>query len=289
MKKTKLLSIILASVLSISLISCGGAKTENGGTNSNDSHNESVNVEEAFTTIPEQQLVTDYLKENLQGGEELYQEGRDFKKLYWEDIINEELMTKYDLKQFEGDYNIIDLYNLNKELYNVAININVLNQNAEKSGDIAVLANKDMIPFVQNYLSDIWEGKEDGEYNLSPEFEELKPKKEFENYLKKNDIKITKITYPTSANGFESIAGATVMNVTVGIEGTQDGKDFSKELSLDFYFVVTNSFRTGTPQEISPSNLEIMGVNLSSDKNSDLNGYNYNFDYENAMKDFGIN
>lgn len=78
------------------------------------------------------------------------------------------------------------------------------------------------------------------------------------------------------------------MNVPVIIEGKQDGKDFSKKVNLDFYFVVTNSLRTGTPEETSPSTFEIMRVNISSDK-KELNGYNYHFDYENAVKDFGIN
>lgn len=288
MNKKRLISLVLGGLLSVSLISCGGKTNENGNDNTN-SNSGKVEVikEEAFATIPEQQLVTDYLKEYLQGGDELYQEGLTFKKLYWDDIIDEELMAKYDLKQFDGEYKIVDIYNLNEKLYNVAINYNTFGLNCEKR-DIALFANKDLMPSVQNYLSDVWENFEDGEYKLSPEFEKLNPKKHVQNYLKENKIEISQIVYPTSANGFESISGSVVMNVPVLVEGTQNGEKFSKKVNLDFYFVVTNGLRTGTPEEVSPSNFEIMGVSISSDK-KELNGYNYHFDYENAVKDYGIN
>lgn len=155
-------------------------------------------------------------------------------------------------------YKIVDIYNLNSKLYNVAINFKTFGLNCEKTDIVLSLISK------------------------------TTSKKHVQNYLKENRIEISKIIYPTSTNGFESISGSAVMNVPVIIEGKQDGKDFSKKVNLDFYFVVTNSLRTGTPEETSPSTFEIMGVNISSDK-KELNGYNYHFDYENAVKDFGIN
>ena len=47
--------------------------------------------EEAFTTIPEQQLPTDYLKDYLKNQDELYKDGKAFKDLYWGDIPNDRI------------------------------------------------------------------------------------------------------------------------------------------------------------------------------------------------------
>ena len=196
-------------------------------------------------------------------------------------------MDKYNLKQFEGEYLLKDIYELNSKLYTVAINYNEhgLNADATSASDFA---NKGLMPMVQNYLSDVWMDNKDGDYRLSPEFNNLNPKKHFQKYLKENNIEIADITYPTIANGVERISGATVINVPIKIEGTQDGKGFSKDINVELYFVVTKEIREGSEYKFDDiTNFEIMGVNISSDK-KDLNGFNYKFDYANALKDFGI-
>ena len=237
--------------------------------------------------MPEQQLVTDYLKEYLQGRDELYQDGFSFENLYWSDKENNELIEKYNLSyEKEKIYKFKELKEMNENLYIVAINSNYHGLNCDLTNPVT-FANKGLMPMVQNYLSDIWEDNKDGEYKLSPEFEQLNPKKHVQKYLKENKIELTEVVYPTKANGLEQISGATVMNVTVTFKGTQDGKEFSKTLNLDFYFVVNQNLRNGEKQEVTPNVFEIMGVNISSDT-KELNGYNYHFNYENALKDFGI-
>ena len=37
--------------------------------------------------------------------------------------------------------------------------------------DITIFVNKGLVPMTQNYLSDVWMDKKDGDYKLSPEFE----------------------------------------------------------------------------------------------------------------------
>lgn len=287
MKTKKILSYLLIAILSFSLVSCVD-KSNNGNDGGNTNGGKvSVVKEEAFTTMPEQQLATDYLKEYLTGGDELYQEGMKFFNLYWKDEVDQEFMDKYNLK-YEKDkvYNLIDAYNDNNKLYTIAINSNMHGLNCDLTS-VITFANKGLMPMVQNYLSDIWEDNKDGEYKLSPEFEKLNPKKHVQKYLKENKIELIEIIYPTKANGLEQISGSTVMNVPVVFKGKQDGKEFSKTINLDFYFVVNNDLRTGNPEDTSPNNFEIMGVNISSDT-KELNGYNYHFNYENALKDFGI-
>ena len=289
MRKRKLLSCLLIGLLSFTLVACGDKPTggDNGSSGGSTSSGKvDVIKEEAFTTLPEQQLATEYLKEYLKGGDALYKDGVAFKQLYWDDKVDQAFMDKYNLKQFEGEYLLKDIYELNSKLYTVAINYNEhgLNADATSASDFA---NKGLMPMVQNYLSDVWMDNKDGDYRLSPEFNNLNPKKHFQKYLKENKIEIKDIKYPTTANGLEKVAGATVMNVPIYIKGTQDGKEFTKNINVDFYFVVNEDYRKGTSFETSPSNFEIMGVNISSDTNEQT-GYNYKFNYENALKGFGI-
>jgi len=94
--------------------------------------------------------------------------------------------------------------------------------------------NKHLMLNVQNYLADIWMNTKDGEYKISPEFEEENPKSAFQSYLKENKIEIKKIEYPTVANGLQRIAGTTILNVPVTIKWAQNGEEFTKNLNLDF-------------------------------------------------------
>ena len=290
MRKRKLLSCLLIGLLSFTLVACGDKPTggDNGSSGGSTSSGKvDVIKEEAFTTLPEQQLATEYLKEYLKGGDELYQDGIKFKELYWNDKIDQGFMDKYSLSFEKGKiYDIKELYNINNKLYATAINTLITSGNYNES-DSYSFANKTLMPLVQNYLSDVWMDNKDGDYRLSPEFNNLNPKKHFQKYLKENKIEIADITYPTIANGVERISGATVINVPIKIEGTQDGKGFSKDINIEIYFTVSKEIREGGEYDSRDKNFEIMGVNLSSDK-KDLNGFNYKFDYTNALKDFGI-
>ena len=85
----------------------------------------------------------------------------------------------------------------------------------------------------------------------------------------------------------QQIAGATVVNVPLIIRGTQDKKEFTKKINVDFYFVLNTESRNGNIVDTNVNYFEIMGVNISSDKN-ELNGFNYHFNTQNALKDFKI-
>ena len=289
MRKRKLLSCLLIGLLSFTLVACGDKPTSgDGGSNGGTTSSGKVEVvkEEAFTTLPEQQLATEYLKEYLKGGNELYQDGIKFKELYWDDKVDQGFMDKYNLKQFEGDYSIKDIYNLNNKLYATSINTLISSGNINES-DTVTFANKTLMPLIQNYISDVWMDNKDGDYRLSTEFNNLNPKKHFQKYLKENKIEIKDIKYPTTANGLERISGATLINVPVYIKGTQDGKEFTKDINIDIYFTVSKEIREGRKYDINDKNFEIMGVSISSDKNEQT-GFNYKFNYENALKGFGI-
>ena len=290
MRKRKLLSCLLIGLLSFTLVACGDKPTggDNGSSGGSTSSGKvDVIKEEAFTTLPEQQLSTEYLKEYLKGGDALYKDGVAFEKLYWSDKDNPELISKYNLSYEKGKvYKFTELKEINEKLYTTAINYNYHGLNAEATSSVD-FANKGLMPMVQNYISDVWMDNKDGDYRLSPEFNNLNPKKHFQKYLKENKIEIADITYPTIANGVERISGATVINVPIKIEGTQDGKGFSKDINIEIYFTVSKEIREGGEYDSRDKNFEIMGVNLSSDK-KDLNGFNYKFDYTNALKDFGI-
>ena len=290
MRKRKLLSCLLIGLLSFTLVACGDKPTggDNGSSGGSTSSGKvDVIKEEAFTTLPEQQLSTEYLKEYLKGGDALYKDGVAFEKLYWSDKDNPELISKYNLSYEKGKvYKFTELKEINEKLYTTAINYNYHGLNAEATSSVD-FANKGLMPMVQNYISDVWMDNKDGDYRLSPEFNNLNPKKHFQKYLKENKIEIKDIKYPTNANGLEKVAGSTVMNVPIYIKGTQDGKEFTKNINVDFYFVVNENLRNGEKQDVKPEVFEIMGVNISSDTNEQT-GYNYKFNYENALKGFGI-
>lgn len=290
MRKRKLLSCLLIGLLSFTLVACGDKPTggDNGSSGGSTSSGKvDVIKEEAFTTLPEQQLATEYLKEYLKGGDALYKDGVAFKQLYWDDKDNQDLISKYNLSYEKGKvYELSELNSINSKLYTTAINYNYHGLNTDKTSPVD-FANKGLMPMVQNYISDVWMDNKDGDYRLSPEFNNLNPKKHFQKYLKENKIEIKDIKYPTAANGLEKVAGATVMNVPIYIKGTQDGKEFTKNINVDFYFVVNEDIRKGENQDVKPEVFEIMGVNISSDTNEQT-GYNYKFNYENALKGFGI-
>lgn len=113
MRKRKLLSCLLIGLVSFSLVSCGNKSNNGNGEQGTNNEKTKVIKEEALTTMPEQQLVTDYLKEYLQGGDKLYQEGMKLFNLYWKDKVDQEFIDKYNFKQFEGEYKIKDIYDVN--------------------------------------------------------------------------------------------------------------------------------------------------------------------------------
>ena len=157
---------------------------------------------------------------------------------------------------------------------------------SNKHGNPITLAKKDLLPQIQNYLSDVWENKKDGDYSLSPEFKEKNSKEYFQKYLKENKIEITKITYPDTAEQFTRLAGCNASTVIVTIEGTQNEKAFTKELGLDFYFVSPVIVREGNVPDSDTESLEIMGVSISTENVDKLDFYNLNV--EETLKNFGV-
>jgi len=77
----KILRTLLIGIMTFSLVSCG---TTNSSSD--------IQIEEAFTTISEQQWVTYYIKEYLLGGEKILEDGKKFVKIYLGHPKDEELM-----------------------------------------------------------------------------------------------------------------------------------------------------------------------------------------------------
>lgn len=269
MKNKKLIGCLLIGLLTFSLVGCGNKVK--------------VAKEDAFTTIPEQKLVTDYLVENLKNNDEFFKDGKTFSDLYFGGLNDTDLISKYSLNVEKGKvYSKKESYNINSKLFNLSQNFIMSNN----GGNPVTLAKKDLLPQIQNYLSDVWENKKDGDYSLSPEFKEKNSKEYFQKYLKENKIEITKITYPDTAKQFTRLAGCNVSTVIITIEGTQNKKAFTKELGLDFYFVAPVVVREGNIPDSNTETLEIMGVSISTENADSL--IHYKLNVEETLKNFGV-
>lgn len=291
MKKKQIISILLTIALAVSVSGCGNAASKGGESTSQQTAADIVK-EEAFTTIPEEKLVTDYMKDNL-SGEDMLQDGIDFINLYYFDKSNsgtDKLISKYNLDYVpKATYTGAGLYSKYPKLFQIGITRLFANIH-EKKESIDTLVNSKLGTQIVNYLSDAWMNEANDKYSLAPEFKEKNPKEIFQKYLKENKINITDIHYPAIASGFNYVAGANVSTVKVTIKGIQDKKPFEKTLALDFYFVANKDIRTGVHDndQISDKDFEIMAVSTGTVPADQFNT-SFKYDISKAKEKFEIN
>lgn len=288
MKKRKIISTLLVSLLALSVIGCG--KIENKTVESTDKQAATdVVKEEAFTTVPEEKLVTDYIKKSLSHEDSFVEDAAKFSNLYINDTMDNDLIKKYNL---EYDPKIVykaeDLHTKYPELFEAGRTRLYTAFHEKQEGD-DVFVNKKLGKQIIAYISDIWKDEKNTDYVLAKDFEKLNPKDNFKKYLKENKIEIKEITYPTFVTGFNIVPGADVATVKVTLKGTQNKKEFEKTLTLDFYFSPNDQIKNGlqNDKKISDKDFEIMAVStgtVPADKFDKFFKYNINA----AREKFGI-
>lgn len=288
MKKRKIISILLVSVLALTAIGCG--KTENKTVESTDKQAVTdVVKEEAFTTVPEEKLVTDYMKKSLSHDISFVVDGAKFSNLYVNDTVDNDLIKKYNL---EYDPKVIykteDLHSKYPELYEAGVTKLFTMFHIQKESD-DVFVNKKLGKQISSYISDVWKGEKNTDYVLAKDFEKLKPKDIFQTYLKENKIEIKEIIYPTFVTGFNDVPGAEVATVKVTIKGTQNKKEFEKTVALDFYFAPNDEIKNGHKKDdkLSDKDFEIISVSTGTVPADKFDKY-FDYDINAAREKFGI-
>ena len=178
MKKRKIISILLVSLLALSVIGCGNAASKGGESTSKETVVDVVK-EEAFTTIPEEKLVTDYMKKSLSHEDSFVEDAAKFSNLYINDTIDNDLIKKYNL---EYDPKIVykaeDLHTKYTELFEAGrTRLYTVFHEKKEGGEVFV--NKKLGKQIIGYISDIWKDEKNTDYVLAKEFEKLNPKGNF--------------------------------------------------------------------------------------------------------------
>ena len=288
MKKKQLISILLISVLALSVVGCGNTANKTEESTDKQVVTEVVK-EEAFTTIPEEKLVTDFMKTKLSHEDSFMNDSIGFVNLYVNDKVDSELIKKYNLEYDpKVVYETKDLHQKYSELYEVGKTRLYTSFHLQKD-DNDGFVNKQLGGQIVNYLSDVWKNEKTDGYYLSPEFKELNPKDTLKKYLKENNIEIKEITYPTTVTGFNYVPGADVATVKITLKGTQNKKEFEKTLALDFYFAASEEIRNGTKNDdkLSDSDFQIMAVSTGTVPAEEFKQF-FSYNINVAREKFGI-
>ena len=291
MKKRKIISILLVSLLALSVIGCG--KVENKTVENTDKQAVTdVVKEEAFTTIPEEKLVTDYMKTKLKYDRPFINDGNEFINLYFFDVqpTDKTVITRYNLEyDAKKTYDAKELHNKYADLYDTGMNALYTQAHIKNETD-DTFVNKKLGGQIVSYLSDIWKNEKTDGYTLAPEFKVLSPKDAFKEYLKENKIEIKELTYPTFVTGFNAVVGANVATVKVTIKGIQNKKEFEKTLALDFYFAPSEKIRNCDKlnEKIDDTDFEIMAVSTGTVPADKFKTF-FKYDINTAREKFGIN
>lgn len=259
MKKKRLLSLILVSALSVSmLVGCGKSeegKSDKGTKNTATISKVDVKEEKAFETIPENNLIPNYIKKHYSTYEESIEDYKTYLKLF---LFNEEpenaqeFLDKYGISR--DIESITDVSKINPDFYEGAITY-AISTTYESSKRMNYI--HDMKDQVHKYIGASLAGDKT-DVKLAKEFEELEPIKYVQKYLKKNNIEITNITYPTTMKTLD-LGPTTIIELPFTIEGTQDGKSFSETKNYNFYFVSSEDIRNGADARYE-DNIELMAV-----------------------------
>lgn len=268
MNVKRIISILLIGAMALTVVGCGNSKkgAENNKSQSSTSADTTVTKEEAFTTIPENKLVEDYVKNPSLQDKTLLQDGEHFLMLYYNDKPDNDLIKKYNLDYTKDVvYKSTDIANKYPELFEIGMN-SLYTQMHEDKETTDTFLNKTLGTQIINYLSNVWMNEKNDGYSLADEFKEKNPKDTFQNYLKDNNIKISNITYPEVVKEYKKLTGTDYVSVNVTIKGTQNKKDFEKKIRVGFYFVPNKDIRMGTKTEnntISNNDFEIRAVYLT--------------------------
>lgn len=270
MKIKRVLSILLISTIALTAVGCGkSTKTGDENVIKTSTQSVTVNKEEAFTTIPENNLVDDYVKDPSLQDKALLKDGIAFNNLYGADKPNDALIAKYNLdyKPNTG-YELTDLYKKHPVLFQIGMNSLYTQFHTDTDG-YETFINKTLGEQTVNYLADVWMNNKNDGYNLADEFKEKNPKEVFQKYLKDNNIKITNMTYPSKVTEYKALTGANYITADLTVKGTQNKKDFEKTLELQFYFVPSKDISTGVKKDdkLSDKDFVIRAVYLNADDN----------------------
>lgn len=289
MKRKKIISILLISALALSISGCGNAESKGGESTSQKTAVEVVK-EEAFAIIPEEKLVTNYIKTKLSQEDSFEQDSVDFINLYVSDKVDKSLISKYNLEYDPKTvYKLTDLHSKYTELFESGITrLYTLFYQQTYGQDEFV--NKKLLKKINGYLSDVWNDEKNNDYILATEFSEKHPKETFQKYLIENKIEVKDITYPTFVTGFNFVPGADVATVKVTIKGIQDKESFEKNLALDFYFAPSDEIKNGVKNDdkLSDKDFEIMAVSTGTVPADKFDTY-FKYDISKAKEKFGIN
>lgn len=288
MRKKQIISILLISTLVLSVAGCGNAESK-GGENASQQTAVEVVKEEAFTTIPEEKLVTNYIKTKLSQEDSFEQDSIDFINLYINDKVDKSLISKYNLEYDPKTvYKLTDLHSKYPELFESGITrlYTLFYQQTYGQNEFV---NKKLLKKINGYLSDVWNNEKNNDYILAKEFSEKNPKETFQKYLLENKIEVKNITYPTFVTGFNFVPGADVATVKVTIKGIQDKESFEKNLAVDFYFSPSDEIKNGVKNDdkLSDKDFEIMAVSTGTVPADQFDTF-FKYDISKAKEKFGI-
>lgn len=228
--------------------------------------------EKAFTTVPEENLIPDFIKKRYSKFEELKKDYALFVTMI--DNVKNNKPKEEDpegLDEFKSKYgfsgtnvNPETLRKENPEFFEGAISYQIMMSSDAKEIDII---KKDMLSIAKKYLGNSLLGEKNS-LDISKEFTELEPFKYVNNYLKKNKIEITKVVSPKEMKMFHNGLGTNIFTTEVTIEGTQNGKAFSKTRLYDFHFSSKEDIRNGKDYRKKEA-VELMAVTESVE--GDLN------------------
>lgn len=271
--KKRILSVLLIGLLSTTVLGCN---TKNSSSNSNIDKTEiKVTKEEAFETVPEDNIMPKFVYERYQKNEELLKDYEILVTGLFADNKDVEGLEE-TAKKYNIDINAkkcIDAYNCNPDFYKGLVQYAMA-----RLVDQTEMSNftKQMVLQAQNYLAYTLMG-EKNDVVLAPEFKELNPKEYIQKYLKDNDIEITNIVYPQDWTELYFGAGSNVMGMEVTIEGTQNGKEFNVTKLYNFHYTCKQDIREGASIRLDDS-VAIIGVTDNCFK-TDYKKYN-NFNVE---------
>lgn len=263
MKNIKILSILMATIVSLGvLVGCG--EKDNSKVDANNPQIEQEENQEPFTPfdkLPENKIVPEWVKSKYANYEETVSNYDKFFEIFWHENDDKEFREKHGFTDdlLAENYDVASIQKANPEMYEGAIISALIG--SIKMGETLDATNEMMLE-IQNYLAATLLQDKNEDYHLAPEFKELKPIETVKKYTESNKIEISEVNFPTDYKNMRICAGTMILTVDVGIIGTVDGEDFDISIPYDIHFVPREDLREGAVHRKTDF-LSIMAVTSS--------------------------
>lgn len=249
--KKRLLSVLLIGLLSTTILGCNiknpNSKNDTNKTETKEEKDDTkVTKEEAFTTVPEDNIVPEFVKSQYEKEDEVLDDFLEVYNALVRDVKSENyenVQKKLHLENASYNSTCQEIHDCNPDFYSGFAQFLLFTSAGSSSSDMSNLS-KEMIKMAQDYIAYTLQ-KEKNDVVLAPEFAKLDPQKYVQKYLKENNIEIKNIGYPQDWTSIHIGSGSTILRMEVIIEGTQDGEEFSVTKQYDFHFTAADDLRAG--------------------------------------------